>query len=127
LGVASRARFVQALQADTEGREPVEQVFKLKRDGLHVGRGLVVLAVFVVPLVVLAALDRDIYWLSVSFGALFVGLSDTGGEFAQRFRRMGLVGLVGAALTFVGFAIGDGAWGWVVLAAFVVTLLPGWR
>jgi hypothetical protein len=36
-----------------------------------------------------------------------------------------VVGLAGALLTALGFAIGGGAWGWVVLAVFVITVLSG--
>ena len=53
------------------------------------------------------------------------GSSDPGGELAQRLRPMAGVAVVGTLLTAFGFAIGDGAWGFVVLAAFVVTLLSG--
>jgi hypothetical protein len=38
---------------------------------------------------------------------------------------MALFGVLGALLTALGYGIGGGAWGWVVLAAFVVTLLGG--
>ena len=76
-------------------------------------------------LVVLGLLDLEKYWISLAFAALFVGLSDPGGDYRVRVREMGGVVLVGAVLTAVGFAIGDGPWGWVVLAAFVVTLLSG--
>jgi Fusaric acid resistance protein-like len=38
---------------------------------------------------------------------------------------MAVVGLAGALLTALGFAIGGDAWGWVVLAVFVVTVLSG--
>ncbi len=38
---------------------------------------------------------------------------------------MALVGAAGALLTALGFGIGDGAWGVVVLAVFVVTVLAG--
>jgi len=39
--------------------------------------------------------------------------------------RRGLNLVRGAILAVVGFGIGGGAWGWVVLAAFVVTVLGG--
>lgn len=38
--------------------------------------------------------------------------------------------LIGGVLTLLGFALGTGPWGWVVLAAFLVTLATGlvaWR
>jgi Fusaric acid resistance protein-like len=70
-------------------------------------------------------LDQEKYFLSMAFAALFVGLSDPGGEYGYRVPRMAMVGVLGALLTALGFAIGDRAWGAVVLAAFVVTVLAG--
>jgi len=57
--------------------------------------------------------------------ALFVGLNDPGGTYGYRLPRMALNAVAGALLTVLGFAIGDGAWGVVVLAAFVITLAAG--
>jgi len=102
-----------------------EKLFELNRKGLNVPRGIAVALVLLVPLVVLGALGQEKYWLGVSFGALFVALSDPGGEYNVRVQAMAGVGVIGGLLTAVGFAIGDGAWGWLVLAAFVVTLLGG--
>jgi hypothetical protein len=101
------------------------KVFALNREGLNVPRGIETLAVMAVPFVVLTALDDEKYLLSVVFAVLFVALSDPGGELAQRLRPMAWVAVVGTLLTAFGFAIGDGAWGIVVLATFVVTLLSG--
>ena len=84
-------------------------VFKLNREGLNVPRALGVLVVMLVPLIVLAALDQEKYWLTVSFGALFTGLIDPGGEYAYRLPRMALAAVAGTLLTALGFAIGDGA------------------
>ena len=101
------------------------EVFKLNRNGLNVRRALGVAVVMLVPLIVLAALDQEKYWLSVSFGALFTGLIDPGGEYAYRLSRMAMAAVAGALLTALGFGIGAGAWGVVVLAAFVITLVAG--
>jgi hypothetical protein len=101
------------------------EVFKLNRKGLNVRRAVGVAVVMLVPLVVLAALDQEKYWLTVSFGALFTGLIDPGGEYGYRLVRMGLAAVAGTLLTALGFAIGAGAWGVVVLAAFVITLAAG--
>jgi len=65
------------------------------------------------------------YWISVSFGALFVLLSDPGGDYADRAARMAEFAVIGALLTALGFGVGGEAWGLVVLAAFVITLLAG--
>src|SRR5664279_1100576 len=54
-----------------------------------------------------------------------VGLSDPGGDYLQRVSRLAEVGVIGAVLTALGFGIGGQAWGFVVIAAFVVTLLGG--
>jgi len=101
------------------------KVFELNRKGLNVRRALGVLVVMVVPLIVCKALDQELYYVSVAFGALFVGLNDPGGEYGYRLPRMTLNAVAGALLTALGVAIGAGAWGVVVLAAFVVTLLAG--
>jgi hypothetical protein len=76
-------------------------------------------------LVVTSALHQKQYFLSVAFGLLFVTLSDPGGEYLPRLSRTAVVGLAGALLTALGFAVGGGAWGWVVLAVFVITVLSG--
>jgi hypothetical protein len=85
----------------------------------------VITGILLIPLVVLTAMDQEKYWLSLSFAALFVALSDPGGPYGLRLRGMVEVGLVGALLTALGFAIGGGAWGLVVVAAFAVTLISG--
>ena len=100
-------------------------VFALNRKGLNIPRGLELLGVLIVLLIVLALADQEKYWLSFTFGALFVALSDPGGAYGVRFREMGWVGLVGTGLTALGFALGGGPWGWVVLAVIVVTLAGG--
>ena len=102
------------------------KVFALNRKGLNVVRGVTVAAAtMLLPLIVLTALGLEHYWISMSFGALFVWLSDPGGDYAFRVRDMALVGVIGALLTALGYGIGAGPWGFVVLAAFVVTVLAG--
>jgi Fusaric acid resistance protein-like len=102
------------------------KVFELNRKGLNVVRGVTVAAAtMLLPLIVLTALHLEHYWISMSFGALFVWLSDPGGDYAFRVRDMALVGVIGALLTALGYGIGAGPWGFVVLAAFVVTVLAG--
>ena len=100
-------------------------VFKLNPKGLNVRRGLGVLVVMGAPLIVMHVINQEVYYLSLAFGALFVGLNDPGGEYGYRLPRMALNAVAGALLTVLGFAIGDGAWGVVVLAAFVITLAAG--
>ena len=101
------------------------KVFELNRQGLNIARGIAIAVVLLLPLVVLGLIHQDQYWLSVSFGALFVGVSDPGGEYAHRVPPMALTGVAGALLTALGFGVGGQAWGFVVLVAFVVTLLGG--
>ena len=54
-----------------------------------------------------------------------MALSDLGGDYGSRVPRMAIFAVAGALLTALGFGIGGGAWGWVVLAVFVVTVLAG--
>jgi len=100
-------------------------VFKLNPKGLNVRRAVGVAVVMVLPLIVCKALGQEIYYVSVAFGALFVGLNDPGGEYGYRLPRMALNAGAGALLTALGVAIGTGAWGVVVLVAFLVTLAAG--
>ena len=95
-------------------------IFSLDRSKLHPLRG-----VAVVPLVVLAAIPQEKYWISVAFGGMFVWLSDPGGPFRSRLRRLAEFAVIGALLTALGYEIGTAAWGWVVVAAFAITLISG--
>ncbi len=101
------------------------KVFALNRKGLNLPRGLEIAAVLVALGALLVALDREAYVLTFVFAVLFAALSDPGGAFTYRAQRMVLFGVIGALLTALGFGIGGGAWGLVVLSAFVVTLLGG--
>jgi fusaric acid resistance family protein len=101
------------------------EMFELKRQEFNLRRGLSVLVVLLGPLIVLEAIHQQQYWIGVSFGALFVALSDPGGDYAHRVTRMAGFALIGALLTALGFGIGGWAWGLVVLAAFVITVLAG--
>jgi hypothetical protein len=83
------------------------------------------MAVMLAPLIVLGVLHQEKYYVSVAFGALFVGLSDPGGEYGYRVPRMAVIAVAGALLTLLGYVVGGSGWGWVVLAAFVVPLLAG--
>src|ERR1700739_1068169 len=100
-------------------------VVKLNPKGLNVHRGVGVAVVMVVPLIVLHALDQQVYYVSVAFGALFTGLNDPGGTYGYRLPRLALNAVAGGPLAAPGVAIGDGARGVVVLAAFVITLAAG--
>ena len=56
---------------------------------------------------------------------VFTTLADPGGSYGSRAWRIAVFWLIGAALTALGFGIGGDAWGWLVLAAFAVTLVAG--
>ena len=100
-------------------------VFKLNPKGLNVPRAVGVAVVMVVPLIICHVINEEVYYVSVAFGALFVGLNDPGGAYGYRLPRLALNAGAGALLTVLGVAIGTGAWGVVVLVAFVVTLAAG--
>ena len=54
----------------------MQKIFHVDRRGINLFRGLVATAILLVPFVVLAVIGHEKYWLSVSFGALFVALSE---------------------------------------------------
>ena len=103
----------------------VAKVFELDRKALNVPRAVAVVVVLVAVVIVLELLDLPHYVMTVVFAVLYVGLSDPGGDFGNGAARMGAFALIGALLTLLGFAIGPGAWGLVVAAAFAVTLASG--
>jgi hypothetical protein len=108
-----------------EGKGWLSEVFALNPAGLHWLRGVMALDVMLVPLVVFWAIGHEEYLLSAVFGVLFTGLADPGGSYGQRVVRKTEFAAVGAGLTALGFGIGGDAWGWLVLAAFAVTLVSG--
>lgn len=107
------------------GAGTASKLFALNRDGLHWSQAFVLLGVALVPFVVLWAIGQEQYLLSAAFGMLFAAATDPGGTFGYRASHLAVFALAGAALTAVGFALGGGAWGWVVLAASATTLAAG--
>jgi hypothetical protein len=103
----------------------LSEVFKLSPDGLNWPRGVMFLDVVLVPLVVFWAIGYEQYLLSAVFGVLFAGLVDPGGSFAHRASHIAAFGLIGAAVTALGYGISADAWGWLVLVAFAITLAAG--
>ena len=103
----------------------LSKVFEVNPAGLNWPRAVLFLDVALVPLVVFAAIGHEEYLLSAVFGVLFAGLADPGGGFGYRASHIAVFALIGAALTALGFGIGGDAWGWLVLAAFAVTLVAG--
>ena len=103
----------------------LSKVFEFNAAGLNWPRGTLILDVMLVPLVVFWAIGHEEYLLSALFGALFAAAVDPGGSYRSRVSRVALFGMIGAALTALGFGIGGDAWGWLVLAASAVTLVAG--
>ena len=97
----------------------VAKVFELNRQGFNLRRG-VIFAVILGLLIIVGVLPHErVYFLTALFGGLSVALSDLGGDYSSRVPRMAIFAVAGALLTALGFGIGGGAWGWVVLAVFV--------
>jgi hypothetical protein len=101
------------------------KVFKLNPQGLNWPRGVGVLDVLLVPLVVFWAIGHEQYLLSAIFGVLLGALADPGGSYGHRGLHLAGYGVIGALVTAFAFAIGGVGWGWLVLAAFAVTLAAG--
>ena len=89
----------------------LSQVFALNPHGLNWARAVFFLDVALVPYVVLVAIGEQQYFLSAVFAVLFTGVSDPGGSFGYRALRLAVFGLVGAAVTALGFGIATGGWG----------------
>jgi hypothetical protein len=98
------------------------KVFELKPAALNWPRGVMFLDVALVPLIVFLAIGYEQYLFSALFGALFALLADPGGGIGYRASRIGGFALLGAGLTALAYGIAGDAWGWLVLAAFAVTL-----
>ena len=103
----------------------VAKVFEVKWQGFNLRRGVILLVILGLLIIVGVLPGERKYFLSAIFGALLVALVDPGGEYGYRVSRLAVFAVAGALLTALGFGIGPDAWGWVVLAAFVATLLGG--
>ena len=101
------------------------KVFEVKWQGFNLRRGAVLGVVLGLMIVVGVLPHERRYFLSALFGALFVAISDPGGKYGPRVLAMAAMAGAGALLTALGFGIGAGPWGFVVLAAFLATLLGG--
>jgi uncharacterized membrane protein YccC len=101
------------------------KLFEFNPAGINWPRGVMLLDVLLVPLVVFWAIGYEQYLLSAVFGALLAGVTDPGGSYRSRASRIAVFALTGAAVTALGFDIGRSGWGWLVLAAFAVTLAAG--
>jgi hypothetical protein len=103
----------------------LSKAFQLNSAGLNWLRGVVILDLLLVPLVLFLAIGYQQYLLSAIFGVLLTGFADSGGSYGQRVVHITGFAAIGAGLTALGFGIGGDAWGWLVLAAFAVTLAGG--
>ena len=110
---------------EAKGPSFLGKVFALNPAGLNWPRAMLVLNVMMVPLVVFWSIGHQVYLLSAVFGLAFSVLADPGGSYGYRAWHIAVFGLIGAGLAALGFGIGGEAWGWLVLAAGVVTLLAG--
>ncbi|WP_329361722.1 hypothetical protein OG896_01860 [Streptomyces sp. NBC_00669] len=103
----------------------LSKVFELNPAGINWPRAVMFLDVALVPLVVFWTIGHEQYLLGSLFGLLLAMLDDPGGGFGHRVSRIAVFALIGAGVTALGFGIGADAWGWLVLAAFAVTLVSG--
>jgi hypothetical protein len=101
------------------------KVFELSRQGFNLRRGAIVAVILGLLIIVGVLPGEQRYFLTAIFAALSVAVSDPGGNYGYRVPGMTVVAMAGALLTALGFGIGGGPWGWVVLAAFVATVLAG--
>ena len=101
------------------------KLFQLNRQGFNLRRGAIMAVVLGLVIIVGVLPHERRYFLTVIFAALSLAVGDPGGTYGYRVPRMAVVAVVGALLTALAFGIGGGAWGFVVLAAFVATLLGG--
>jgi len=101
------------------------QVFAFNPAGLNWPRGVMFLDVALVPLIVFWAIGHEEYLASALFGVLFALAADPGGGYGYRASHIAVFALAGAGVTALAFGVGGDAWGWLVLAAFAVTLVAG--
>jgi hypothetical protein len=101
------------------------KVCALNPAGLNWPRAVMFLDVALVPLVVFWAIGHEQYLLSALFGVVFAVHADPGGSYSYRASHIAVFALIGAGVTALGFGIGGDAWGWLVLAAFAITLVAG--
>lgn len=121
----ARSKPAEQLDQQVKSKSWLLEVFKLNPSGIHWGRAVMVLDVALVPLVVLATIGEEQYLISAVFGVLFAAIVDPGGSYGYRSLGLAAFALAGAAVTALGFGIATTGWGWIVLAAFAVTLLAG--
>ena len=101
------------------------KVFSVNRKAFSLPAGVAIGGILLLIWLAVAQLDQQKYVVSIIFAVLTTALSDPGGGYGKRALSMSAFGLGGAAVTALAFFIGTQAWGFVVLAVFLVTLLAG--
>jgi len=101
------------------------KVFSINKQGFSPAGGAAVGVVLLVAWLAMVQLNQTKYLLTVIFAVLATALSDPGLGYWNRARGMGAFAVAGATVTALGFFVGGHAWGFVVLAVFLVTLLSG--
>jgi hypothetical protein len=101
------------------------ELFAFNAPALNWPRGVLFLDIALVPLVLFWAIGYEQYLLSAIFSAVFTIVVDPGGAIGPRMLRLTVFLLAGAGVTALGFGLGTVAWGWLVMASFLVTLVAG--
>ena len=101
------------------------KMFSVNRKAFSLPAGVAIGGILLLIWFAIAQLDQQKYVVSVIFAVLTTALSDPGGGYPKRAWSMGAFGLGGAAVTALAFSVGTQAWGFVVLALFIVTLSAG--
>ena len=102
-------------------------LFEFKADKLNWGFALRVVVALFVSFIVMGALGLIQYWAGLSFGVIYVGISDVFTHTAPigfRMRRLGIITIAGAVLSVLGVVLGVN-WELAVLGIFVISLLLG--
>src|SRR5215467_7684764 len=103
----------------------LSEVFAFNASAVNWPRGVMFVDIALVPIVFFASIGHEQYLLTAVFGAFLLILIDPGGAIGQRVLRIAIFAIVGAGLTALAFSLGGSAWGWLVLASFLVTLIAG--
>ena len=103
----------------------ITKVFSVNKKAFSLPAGVAIGGVLLLIWLAIAQLDQQKYVVSIIFAVLTTALSDPGGGYWKRARGMSAFGLGGAAVTALAFFVGTHAWGFVVLAVFLVTLSAG--
>ena len=107
------------------GTSWLSKVLAVNPQGPNWAAGVMLLDVLLVVLIVSLAVGEGNYFLSAVVGVLFIAVADPGGAYGHRASHNAVFALIGALVTALAFALGGSGWGWLVLAAFAITLVAG--